>query len=1239
VNEYTPNNIPQSNYDPKEQKQQKMDSSEKENMTRVISLVVADYLRPLEDQSRVNQINVEKIKASAKILLKVIRNALREDNSTADAYRKIRLNHPIIQKKIVQVPGAVDVLTVMGFAYCELEENGKQDKYLVFVPNENSLGLGNLVSIVLQEEIEKSQMREDVQKVTIVSTVTGDVTPVSKPKDVDDNDDQFLSQAERKKRNIKSKQVRKVKLAEKARAINRWEEDKESRMEVAKRKLIVKQDEKERVLGNDANQEDGNRNDSTIVRLENSTIQNSTNNNESLQSIRSKVAQAWKIKQHQAGGNEGHGATKKDMATTSLKSETIKNMAPATMAETQKDNQEEPSLSLPPPGEDDQKDDDDIVMESSLKPATKLSCSEDQMTAKTTTTENAAVEDMACPFPNRQPIELSPSWEDCLRSMPRCGPANGIRNSSTFYKKGKRIHTASSLSPKCFRRLFTEFEELKSSLPSNKKCSAWLRFDEETPQYIRALLTSPLPGPSPYSGGVFIFDIYVPDTYPLVPPKVNIINTGGGTVRFGPNLYADGKVCLSLLGTWPGPKWNQKHSSIHQVLVSIQSLLLGVEHPYFLEPGYGGWEAQVKEGDFASVGKTLAGDTVTEELTLPSKAWLYEDNIRLGSLRYAMLEPLRIVSEKRKGCGANADDDKDVHIKPALKYLLPFEDIIKAHFYHNGEETLVAVTAWLNAIRPTDPNLSHDGPLASTAPPLTQTALQGGKDYPTDVLKTMQTLFQKLDLCIRSVCSPSLQKLNKPSLVAVSTVANGSHSTTIDPEPTVDRVAALVINTPEKVQDENGLKKLKLLQGQMQEAANNMNFIAAGQIQKEIKNIEEMADLKRKMKQAALEGDFILAGTTQAKLKSLEDLQNNKSSCADDQSLICSDNGIDDDDAVDEENSDYDDDDGPNEEDYDEDDGFDDISEYGTKHGWGLGQPLNTPPEETEKTSACDEQSRKKAKKIIASSKPQNQDEAVIISRLPVMEPCRLRIRLPGSRNESIIGEFDSNEKLAVIYKWVKSLIPALPSSSEVPSPKLVQLPGIYNASGSQVISISGGAFANPQSLYGFTLITAHPKREYSLEMHSSTSLKDLGLTPSAMLTVMMCSSRGLVKRGALENKLATAQGDAMDVEDLGYEALQELVEKIGVASPGDGAWKGIDEITLEKISKIVSPKEFLVQKSSEEEDSKCPICLGEFDPNESDPQLRTLEHCHHTFHSSCLRTWFATKTNCPICNYSFNQV
>lgn len=59
-------------------------------------------------------------------------------------------------------------------------------------------------------------------------------------------------------------------------------------------------------------------------------------------------------------------------------------------------------------------------------------------------------------------------------------------------------------------------------------------------------------------------------------------------LRLNPNLYACGKVCLSLLNTWsggPNEKWTPGVSTILQVLVSIQGLILNAK-PFFNEPGF-----------------------------------------------------------------------------------------------------------------------------------------------------------------------------------------------------------------------------------------------------------------------------------------------------------------------------------------------------------------------------------------------------------------------------------------------------------------------------------------------------------------------------------------------------------------------------------------------------------------------------------------------------------------------------
>lgn len=67
------------------------------------------------------------------------------------------------------------------------------------------------------------------------------------------------------------------------------------------------------------------------------------------------------------------------------------------------------------------------------------------------------------------------------------------------------------------------------------------------------------------------------------------MTTGGGQIRFNPNLYADGKVCLSLLGTWRGnsttENWNPEVSTILQVMLSILAIIMS-DGVYFNEPGY-----------------------------------------------------------------------------------------------------------------------------------------------------------------------------------------------------------------------------------------------------------------------------------------------------------------------------------------------------------------------------------------------------------------------------------------------------------------------------------------------------------------------------------------------------------------------------------------------------------------------------------------------------------------------------
>ncbi len=67
---------------------------------------------------------------------------------------------------------------------------------------------------------------------------------------------------------------------------------------------------------------------------------------------------------------------------------------------------------------------------------------------------------------------------------------------------------------------------------------------------------------------------------------MHFLNHGG--IRFNPNLYDCGKVCLSLLGTWRGEaseNWNPKTSTLTQLFISVQAQILTPD-PYYNEPGY-----------------------------------------------------------------------------------------------------------------------------------------------------------------------------------------------------------------------------------------------------------------------------------------------------------------------------------------------------------------------------------------------------------------------------------------------------------------------------------------------------------------------------------------------------------------------------------------------------------------------------------------------------------------------------
>ena len=214
-------------------------------------------------------------------------------------------------------------------------------------------------------------------------------------------------------------------------------------------------------------------------------------------------------------------------------------------------------------------------------------------------------------------------------------------------------------------RLAQEIADLSNSLPCDSTNAIFCRVDKERVDVMKCIIMGA--AGTPYAHGAFVYDLFFENSYPAQPPKCQLVTTGGGTVRFNPNLYNNGKVCLSLLGTWRGQateNWDPKVSTILQVLLSIQAIIMSNE-VYFNEPGYE-HEAGTPEGERKNDG--------------------YSNIVRYCNVKYAIIDMI-----KNPPAG--------------------FEKIIKYNFYLKKNEILKEVKDWVDAAKnstATYTNLVHD---------------------------------------------------------------------------------------------------------------------------------------------------------------------------------------------------------------------------------------------------------------------------------------------------------------------------------------------------------------------------------------------------------------------------------------------------------------------------------------------------------------------------------------------------
>ncbi|CAH0556714.1 unnamed protein product [Brassicogethes aeneus] len=107
------------------------------------------------------------------------------------------------------------------------------------------------------------------------------------------------------------------------------------------------------------------------------------------------------------------------------------------------------------------------------------------------------------------------------------------------------------------RRIKVETRELARDPPPGISAIP----DGENCRYFQVVMAGP--AGSPYEGGLFKLELFLPENYPLSPPSVRFL-----TKIFHPNIDKLGRICLDILKNQWSPALQ-----VRTVLLSIQALL------------------------------------------------------------------------------------------------------------------------------------------------------------------------------------------------------------------------------------------------------------------------------------------------------------------------------------------------------------------------------------------------------------------------------------------------------------------------------------------------------------------------------------------------------------------------------------------------------------------------------------------------------------------------------------------
>lgn len=128
------------------------------------------------------------------------------------------------------------------------------------------------------------------------------------------------------------------------------------------------------------------------------------------------------------------------------------------------------------------------------------------------------------------------------------------------------------------KRLVKDIKDIKN----NSLCDNGIFYEHCEENILKGYALIIGPENTPYAYGNYLFEIDFPNDYPFNPPKFTFL-TNSDNIRMNPNLYRNGKVCISILNTWRGDQWSSCQT-IKTILLTL--LTIFNDKPLLNEPGY-----------------------------------------------------------------------------------------------------------------------------------------------------------------------------------------------------------------------------------------------------------------------------------------------------------------------------------------------------------------------------------------------------------------------------------------------------------------------------------------------------------------------------------------------------------------------------------------------------------------------------------------------------------------------------